>query len=211
MTVQEFFKSLNREDFINEYINYCSYPKSATRKKSIRDLLSDLDNLEVTPDLSKIIFSVPIPGTHLLDSYFIHKEDLDKEEVEHYAYENIPMQEILGYEVSKACKHFFIDDYQFACSILYEMTFFGYTLDGQKEEVVKFSKDIEESLKEIESGDFKSVPAEEVFEKLGWKDTRAEFEKDFDIEKYKFEHEYDKNIKKSLYELEKKYLKISES
>ena len=211
MTVQEYFRSLDREKFINAYIDYCSYPRSSARKKSLRNLLSDLDKLEVTPNSSTIIFSVPNPGSHLLDSYCIHKEDLNKEKVEHYAYEMFPMETILGYQVSQACIYLFPYDYQFACSILYELTFFGYDLKVQNKEVTQFTKELEEQLESIKSGEFNSVPAEEVFERLGWKDTRTEFEKEFDYAKNKSELDFNNSIKKSLYELEKRYLKISES
>lgn len=210
MTVQEYFRSLDREEFISSYIDYCNYPKSSARKKSLRNLLSDLDKLEITPNPSTIIFSVPNPGSHLLDSYCIHREDLTKEKVEHYAYEMSPMRTILGYEVSQACIYLFPYDYQFACSILYELTFFGYTVKGQNEEINQFTNELEEQLEEIKAGEFKPTPAE-VLERLGWKDTRTEFEKEFDCAKNKYEWDFDNNLKKSLYELEKEYLKISES
>lgn len=211
MTVQEYFRSLDREEFISAYIDYCNYPRSSARKKSLRNLLSNLDKLEVIPNPSIIIFSVPNPGSHLLDSYCINKEDLNKEKIEHYAYEMSPMRTTLGYEVSQACIYLFPYDYQFACSILYELTFFGYDLNTQNEEVTQFTNELEEQLEEIKSGEFKSIPAEEVFERLGWKDTRTEFEKEFDSVKNKIEWDFDNNLKKSLYKLEKEYLKSSES
>ena len=44
MTVQEYFRSLDRKEFIKEYIYYCDYPKSAAKKNILRNLLSKLDN-----------------------------------------------------------------------------------------------------------------------------------------------------------------------
>lgn len=32
MTVQEYFRSLDRENFIKEYLNYTNLPKSSARK-----------------------------------------------------------------------------------------------------------------------------------------------------------------------------------
>lgn len=35
MTVQELFKNLDRDTFIDEYLNYCGEPKSAKRKERL--------------------------------------------------------------------------------------------------------------------------------------------------------------------------------
>lgn len=213
MTVQEYFRSLDREEFIKEYIYYCDYPKSAAKKNTLRNLLSKLDNLEIIADSSKIIFSVPVPDSesHLLDSFFIDREDLYKDgRIEKYAYEMTPMQEILGYQISQACRYF-LGKYKFACSILYEMTFFGYNLDNQKKEVTCFSNGIKEQVEEIKSGEAKLTPIEDLFKHFGFEDTRSEAEKLFDSEKFNIERAYSQKITEALYKLEKEYLKSSES
>lgn len=208
MTVQEYFRSLDREEFIKEYIYYCSYPKSAAKKNLIRNLLSKLDTLEVAADSSKIIFSVPVPDSesHLLDSFFIDIEDLDKDDrIEQYAYEMTPMQEILGYQISRACSYF-LGKYKFACSILYEMTFFGYDLDNQEKEVIHFSKGLKEQIKEIKSDPTKLAPVDDVFEHFGFTDTRSKAEQLFDSEKFRIEGIYCQKIAEALYKLEKSYI-----
>lgn len=213
MTVQEYFRSLDREKFIKEYLYYCDYPKSTAKKNTIRDLLSKLDGLEIVVDPSKIIFSVPVPDSesHLLDSFSIDREDLYKDgRVEIYAYEMTPMREILGYQISQACSYF-LGKYKFACSILYEMTFFGYNLDNQEKEVIHFSNGIKEQIEEIKSGEAKLVPVEDLFKHFGFEDTRSEAERLFDSEKFTIEGNYSKKITEALYKLEKEYLKISES
>ena len=211
MIVQEYFKSLDKEEFIKEYINYCSYPKSTTKKNIIRNLLSKLDDLEVIADFSKIIFSVPVPDSTTLDSFCVNREDLYKEDrVEHYAYDMTPMQEILGYQISKSCAYL-LGEYKFACSILYEMTFFGYDLDRQEKEVTQLSNGLKEQVEEIKSGNAKLTPVENLFKHFGFEDTRSEAEKLFDSEKFTIEGIYNKNITEALYKLEKEYLKISES
>ena len=208
MTVQEYFRSLDREEFIKEYIYYCSYPKSAAKKNLIRNLLSKLDILEVAADSSKIIFSVPVPDSesHLLDSFSIDREDLDKDgRVEQYAYEMTPMQEILGYQISQACSYF-LGKYKFACSILYELTFFGYDLDNQKREVTHFSNELKEQVEEIKSDPTKLVPVDDVFEHFGFTDTRSKAEQLFDSEKFRVEGTYCQKIAEALYKLEKSYI-----
>lgn len=211
MIVQEYFKSLDKEEFIKEYINYCGYPKSTAKKNVIRNLLSKLNDLEVIADFSKIIFSVPVPDSTILDSFCVNREDLYKEDrVEHYAYDMTPMQEILGYQISKSCIYL-LGEYKFACSILYEMTFFGYDLDRQEKEVTQLSNGLKEQVEEIKSGNAKLTPVENLFKHFGFEDTRSEAEKLFDSEKFTIEGIYNKNITEALYKLEKEYLKISES
>lgn len=213
MTVQEYFRSLDREKFIKEYLYYCGYPKSTAKKNTIRDLLSKLDSLEIVVDPSKIIFSVPVPDSesHLLDSFFIDREDLYKDgRIEKYAYEMTPMQEILGYQISQACRYF-LGEYKFACSIFYEMTFFGYDLDNQKKEVTCLSSGLKKQVEEIKSGEAKLTPIEDLFKHFGFEDTRSEAEKFFDSEKFNIERAYSQKITETLYNLEKEYLKIPES
>ena len=211
MTVQEYFRSLDKEEFIKEYINYCGYSKSTTKKNIIRNLLSKLDDLEVVADFSKIIFSVPVPDSTILDSFCVNREDLYKEDrVEHYVYEMTPMQEILGYQISQAC-NYLLGEYKFACSILYEMTFFGYDLDRQEREVTQISNELKEQIEEIESGKVNLTPVDNIFKHFEFEDTRSEAEKLFDSERFTIEGIYNKNITEALYKLEKEYLKISES
>jgi len=213
MTVQEYFRSLDKEKFIKEYIYYCDYPKSTTKKNLIRNLLSKLNDLEVVQDPSKIIFSIPVPNSEslLLDSFSIDREDLDKDDrIEKYAYEMTPMQEILGYQISQACSYF-LGKYKFACSILYEMAFFGYDLDNQEKEVIHFSNRLKEQIEEIKSGEAKLTPVENLFKHFGVEDTRSKAEQLFDSEKFRIEGTYCQNITKALINLEKEYLKISES
>lgn len=213
MTVQEYFRSLDREEFIKEYVYYCDYPKSAAKKNTLRNLLSKLDNLEIIVDSSKIIFSVPVPNSKslLLDSFFIDREDLYKDgRIEKYAYEMTPMQEILGYQISQACRYF-LGEYKFACSIFYEMTFFGYDLDNQKKEVTCLSSGLKKQVEEIKSGEAKLTPIEDLFKHFGFEDTRSEAEKFFDSEKFNIERAYSQKITETLYNLEREYLKIPES
>ena len=208
MTVQEYFRSLDKEKFIKEYIDYSNYYRSTTKKNILRDLLFKLDSLEIVSNPSKIIFSVPVPDSEsrLLDSFCINKEDLYKEDrVEHYAYEMTSMQEILGYQISQAC-NYFLGEYRFACSILYEMTFFGYDVVRQEKEVTQLSDKLKEQVEEIESGSAKLASVENLFEHFGFEDNRSEAEKLFDSEKFTIDGVYSKKITEALFNLEKDYL-----
>ena len=109
MTVQELFKNLDRDTFIDEYLNYCGESKSAKRKERLKNLLDAFNTINVTPNDSLIVFCEPIVGENHLDSTVIKKEELLDTEVEKgevpegYAYELTCITEILSYSVSNAC------------------------------------------------------------------------------------------------------------
>lgn len=210
MIVQELFRSLDKKAFINAYLSYCDKPKSVKRRKNISDLLEALDLLKVTPDDSQIIFCEPLLGEYQFDSVIIKKEDLlstetGREAPEGYAYEFSNMSEILGYSVSKACIHAF-GEYKVACAILYEMTFFGYDIEDQKATVTKELEDLNQTLEDIKNGTAELISADDCFKKLGWVDTRNDFEKAFDSTKITIEHNLSKQLRRELCNLEIHYL-----
>ena len=77
MTVQELFKNLDRDTFIDEYLNYCGEPKSAKRKAKLENLLDAFNNINVIPNNSLIVFCEPIVGENHLDSTVIKKEEIN--------------------------------------------------------------------------------------------------------------------------------------
>lgn len=211
MTVQEFFKSLDRDELVSEYLSYCNEPKSAKRKKRVNTLLDTFNSMQIKPNDSWIIFCEPSLGEQFIDSTVIKKEDLLDTEVETgdlpegYAYEFTSMSEILGYSVSKACIYAF-GKLKVACAILYEMTFFGYDVESQKEKVEEESQNIQKAVEEVEKGIAKLIPCDEVFKQLNFVDTRRDFEKEFDQKKAIIAHENSKKLKQELCKLEIHYL-----
>jgi len=69
-----------------------------------------------------------------------------------------------------------MDKYTAAAHIMWEISFCGYTEEEQQAEREK----LDESIKESEEHPEKLIPAEDVFEKLGYKDERSPEEKAFD-------------------------------
>ncbi len=214
MTVQELFKSLNKEEFINYYCYYDlsesdKYEITEKGKQVVTELFEQLLTAKpVENENGCIIFSIEQIGTEMLYSFLVHREDLlSSEEPEHYAYELSPMLEILGYDVSTACKHALGNDYRLAASILYEMTFFGYTIDSQEEETSDTLTSLNKSVQEIEEGTAELLTADEVFSNFGYEDTRTYFEREFDDDKYTIEGTYFVDMRTRLYKLEKEYLK----
>ena len=211
MTVQELFKNLDRDTFIDEYLNYCGEPKSAKRKERLENLLNAFNTINVTPNNSLIVFCEPIVGENHLDSTVIKKEELLDTEVENgkvpegYAYEFNSMIEILGYSVSKACIYAF-GAIKVACSILYEMTFFGYDVDAQQENVKQKTEKLSKAVEEVYNGEAKLTSFTDFCKKYGWTDSRKDFEKDFDTAKMHIECEASKKLKQELCKLEISYL-----
>ena len=211
MTVQELFKNLDRNVFINEYLNYCGEPKSAKRRERLKNLLDAFNNINVTPNNSWIVFCEPIVGENHLDSTIIKKEELLDTKVENgevpegYAYEFDCMTDILSYSVSLACIYAF-GIIKVACSILYEMTFFGDTLDMQQENVKQEIKQLNRSIEEVHSSKAELVSFTDLCKKYDWTDSRKDFEKDFDTAKMLIDHESFKKLKQELCKLEISYL-----
>ena len=211
MIVQELFKNLDRNTFIDEYLNYCGEPKSAKRKERLKNLLDAFNNINVTPNNSLIVFCEPIVGENHLDSTVIKKEELLDTEVENgkvpegYAYEYDCMTDILGYSVSFACIYAF-GVIKVACSILHEMTFFGYTIDTQQENVKQEVEQLNRSIEEINNGNAKLASFTDFCKKYGLTDSRKDFEKDFDTVKMHIEYELSRKLKQELCKLEINYL-----
>ena len=100
-----------------------------------------------------------------------------------YAYEFTQWNEILGYLIPN---HVIGSDEEcsYAASIIYEMTFFGFDESEQikerekLDESIKEAKEIEKLQKEEQEKYF--IPADKVFEELGYVDERTEEEKERD-------------------------------
>ena len=231
MTVLQLFKSIDPDVFAEEYAKYeglCEqimFDKDVPLEnkgsvfselmKKIKELFVRIRDEEI-PKKNKresIVFSVPVEDSSLLNSFLVHKEDLDNyieggNLPETYAYEFEDIRNILDYTVSEACRHIIDDDIRIAMSIFYEITFFGYSMDKREDKIQSISYELEEALKEIKAGNIiKYSSAEDIFSNLGVRDKRTDFEKAFDKEKAHIENEYWKQFKSILFGLEKKYHK----
>ena len=107
-----------------------------------------------------------------------------------YAFELSPWEEVLGYEVDEhSVSEFGVPS--ILANVIYEMTFFGFT----KEQVDREREKLEESLAEAEKIDKLPleerekyyIPAEKVFEELGYRDERTDEEKEEERKKWRRE------------------------
>ena len=201
MTVQEFLKSIDREELIDSYLNYCNEKITKKSKEALNKFFDNILSKEVVEDDSWIIFSLPTLDSTYFDSFVVHRKDLTKNKIDSYAYEFNKVTEVLGYSVSNACIYAY-GKYKVACSILYEMTFFGYDIEEQEKTVNKEVEDLKKQVEEINSGTAKLEDLDTFLAKINYKDDRTDLQKEFDTERVRLEHKYYKNLKKLLYKLE---------
>lgn len=201
MTVQEFLKSIDREELIDSYLNYCNEKITKKSKEALNKFFDNILSKEVVEDDSWIIFSLPTMNSTYFDSFVVHRKDLTKTKIDGYAYEFNKVTEVLGYSVSNACIYAY-GKYKVACSILYEMTFFGYDIEEQEKTVNKEVEDLKKQVEEINSGTAKLEDLDTFLAKINYKDDRTDLQKEFDTERIRLEHKYYKNLKKLLYKLE---------
>lgn len=204
MTVQEFLKSIDREELLESYFDYCNEKVTKKSKEALNKFFDNILSKEVVKDDSQIIFSLPTMNSTYFDSFVVRRKDLTKNNIDGYAYEFNKITETLGYSVSNACIYAY-GKYKVACSILYEMTFFGYNIEEQEKTVNKEKEDLKKQLKEISSGKARLENFDNFLARFDYKDDRTDLQKEFDIKKIKAEHKYYKNLKKLLCKLELSY------
>ena len=204
MTVQEFLKSIDREELLESYFDYCNEKVTKKSKEALNKFFDNILSKEVVKDDSQIIFSLPTMNSTYFDSFVVRRKDLTKNNIDGYAYEFNKITETLGYSVSNACIYAY-GKYKVACSILYEMTFFGYNIEEQEKTVNKEREDLKKQLKEISSGKARLENFDNFLARFDYKDDRTDLQKEFDIKKIKAEHKYYKNLKKLLCKLELSY------
>ncbi len=201
MTVQEFLKSIDREELIDSYLNYCNEKITEKSKEALNKFFDNILSKEAVEDDSCIIFSLPTLDSTYFDSFVVHRKDLTKNKIDGYAYEFNKVTETLGYSVSNACIYAY-GKYKVACSILYEMTFFSYNIEEQEKTVNKEMEDLKKQLKAISSGKARLENFDNFLARFDYKDDRTDLQKEFDTERIRLEQKYYKNLKKLLCKLE---------
>lgn len=211
MIIQELFQKIVKEsedDFIKYYLQY---DKNISSYEDIKKLLNDICECKVKEVVEDdIVFSLPDVGDLGADSFLIKLADLEKKDFEKYAYELCPINEILGYQVSEACLRY-PGEFLYAASILFEMTFFGYSIKKQKKNVKKEKKILDKRIKECKEDNLKYTTLTELLKKYNIKDERKPFEKKFDLNKLKIEGKFQRELLKELIKLEKEYRRIEKN
>ena len=204
-TVQDCLKTVNIDELVNAYIErspittghlqeekevYCADLLCAYQLR-IKELVKHL--CELDPKENKdgaILYAYDCVEGDFKEPAFslVHINDLKKIglDAHGYAYEFCEQAEIIGFYVAETemTNKYMVD---LLVDVLYEATFFGF----EQEELSEKKQELEEALKEVESGNFKSIPAEEVF-------------KDFGIEREK-EDDEEQALQEAFYKAKMKY------
>ena len=232
MTVQELFKKVDKNEFIEKYLkndgetldiifgSEHSLEEKITLVQRLRDVVLEsfekMRQLELERDPEYICFAIPYAEDENFgwDSFISKREEiLNKdiiERVEKYAYELSPAEDTLRYDVSETCIKSY-GELEVAVAIFCELTFCGVDFDRREERQNEIHDDINESLQEIEEAkengeEIKGVPAKDVFASLGWIDEREPFEKDFDMNRMRNDGEYFSKLYKMIIDQEFIYI-----
>lgn len=157
---------------INHFLDYFSsvIPKSVKKEEECYLIAYHKISSEITENV---------------DFTMIAREDFDKENPSRYSFILADSEEIAGYYVSDAyTTQYYLED--LLTWFIFEATFFGWERESVEEE----SNELKKRAEEVESGEAKTVPADEVFEELGmgtewFPEERNPKEKEAEMEIYK--------------------------
>jgi hypothetical protein len=227
MTLQELFKSINEDEFIDVYLrndtqtldlifdNSISLKEKVKKIEDFKEIILNTLHLFQTMQTEKndeyIVFAIPsCEDDALADSFLVERDKLlqmqDSDNIEHYSYMMSPHEEVLSYDISKASRLKIDDDVCLAVSIFNEMTFCGVTEESYSEQINDIKNRIDEVQKEHETNPENFKPIDDLFKELGWEDNRTEEEKEFCLTVDKIEGKAYAQICKKYYEMEKYYL-----
>ena len=227
MTVQELFKSIDENEFLDLYLRNDNdtinlifnrditieekVKKIEKFKDTILNALHLFRTLEIDKDDKYIVFAIPrFEGDTLADSFLVKKDELlypeKVDRIEHYAYEFSPHKEILSFDVSEASRFEIDDDVCLAVSIFNEMTFCGISEESHSNRVAEITEDINSAIEDIDNNSENFISSEELFKSLGWEDTRTEEEKQFSFDIACVEGNASSKIYEKYFEMEKYYL-----
>lgn len=228
MTLYDLFTGIDRNKFIEElkqvdcnYINKLTKIKTARGIKKLNKTFKQLINLSLnefllTPAIesenNSIIFVAPTflsYNTELFDNCFsVPISSIGKENYQHYSLFGEPDYKLFGYKVSEVSLRMYDNNEKLAAAIYEELTFNGYFKETREKEVKKISDLLKQSEKDIEDGKYegKGKTVEEVFEELGYKDTRTDKEKKFDNFTMKLTIDYNNQLIDRIVKEEANYL-----
>ena len=211
MTVLEFFKSLDKKEFLEFYLEYdqhTGHNDSDGRLEKYFDFICNYTCL-TSNDKKCIIFGLPAIGNSYIDSFLIMESDLYRKSnlpKMRYSYELSPLGEILNYNVSYACIEY-LGEFEYAAAILYELTYFGYGYEECTSNINDIKEDLNKAIDSIENGHTDNfITLESVFK--DFKDDREPLEVDFAKKMLELEGKFLIKLEKELIKQERKYLNI---
>lgn len=217
MIVKDFLLSLDREKLVralmhqqNIYEHIVEDSDATADQFSARighvrlelnNLIDQLKDIQPNPNKERLlIMSIETTGEDL-DSFAIARNLLGEEDAyaNTYAYEFSEWADILGWDISQACRYD-LGDGHYAASILYEMTFLGWDHETQSKErnalVTEWAKELDPNT---------LTAWDDLKAERDWADDRSEAEKAFDVVRAEAACIARKAYLKSLCELEMSY------
>ena len=227
MLVQELFQKVkdNIDEFVDYYLKYIDIDYKGDKNK-IKSLVCDIINYnDIKVNEDNIIFFIPdYPIRDCIDCFdifVIKREDLLNSEnvvnygnITPYSLEFTPIKEVLGYRVSQACLYTFKGLYRVLGYLLYEMTFFGYSINEQEDNSKDEINIINSEIDNIESGKANLISFDEMLDNLKVdKDSviATPYEKVFDDTFINIENTFLNELTNNLYKLERGYIKDGKS
>ena len=210
-TVQEVLRDMDTEELVYSYLernrlyyreleqfeNVSGKELVERAKSKIRNFIEYMRTIPVVKRNKDCVLFAYEHVTDIITEYssaLVYIDDLSGniEDIQSYAYEFTPHNEIAGFYVAntkRTQKHLL----ELMTDVLSEATFFGFS----PEDVEEKRNELEKSLKEAEDSMKNAIPAEKAFEKLHDKwgieqEVVSEEEKKFEIAYYGARLEYDR-------------------
>lgn len=216
MNVQDLFKSLNPDDFVDDYVMYCpdivagqSSVRQIVAKQSILKAFTRFCKMEIFENPNILVFGVPqFDNDSNADTFYIYKKELERYQKndampDTYAYELNEPAEILGYQVSETSRYL-CGDLRLASVIFSEMTFFGYEEEQSKAERESFIAGLNKSINDIKYG--KTYSIAEMSDLMGIQDVRKPWEKELDSALYRIESSCAQEKRECIFLAEQQYI-----
>lgn len=171
---------------------------SLERSNKINNLISDLLSRNVKFDKDKIIFCLKIKDdlydpkeedgpVEFFDVFYASKDAIkncsnDYNNFDIYSLSFVPWNTLLGYRVcEKSIKEYGVETV--IAEFLWEITFYGWEEDDMQEQEKKLADSVKEYEESKENGTLKTHTLDELFNEIGYKDTRTEEERKEDLER----------------------------
>ncbi len=173
--------------------------------EAYKQVIEELKSLKVKPcEKQKTLVVAKIkdvfdPGKFIFEVFGVYEGDEER-----YSLVLVPWEEWCDFEVLAKS----IEMYGAAAvvaTILYEMTFYGYSAKEQSEKVAEEIKILTERQEEVKSGKVELISHEEVMEGLGIVDDRSPEEKEQEEKKIRNIHAENQEVYKTLLGREKPY------
>lgn len=167
-TAEENIKAVRRErelvELLVDYIRLCK--AKTNEEKNILFAIPEKETFYEDKDDPAYISTFYVPAERAIKMMSAPDwKDEDIYEVEHYAYDFVPTEEVVGYEVAKTALKY-IEPLIITADILEELSFFGYDPDYRMQRIEEVKKELEASVEEIKKEEGSVTTADDLWAEL---------------------------------------------